>query len=141
MVTGWTPALALGNEEIDAQHDELFRRAAKLLEAMASGDRAGVAQLFELLGAYAADHFAAEERLMMESQFPGYNVHKAAHQRFIRDYQSLRRLHETSGAAAAVAIKARTWLVEWLQNHVGTTDQQLGRHLQGKAAATVAAVG
>jgi hemerythrin len=126
----WTPALALGHPEIDAQHQELFRRAERLLQAMTSGDAASVEALFDFLGSYVVDHFAAEERLMAETHFPGYNVHKAAHERFVRDYQSLRKLHQDSGANAAVAIKARTWLSEWLRNHVSQTDQLLAKHMK-----------
>jgi hemerythrin len=133
-VIGWTPALALGHAEIDAQHQELFRRAAQLLDAMMAGDPTTVGELFDFLGSYVVDHFAAEERLMTESGFPGYTVHKAVHERFVRDYQSLRKLHEDSGASSAVAIKARTWLVEWLRNHIGLTDQLLARHLLRKVS-------
>ncbi len=133
--TGWTPALALGHEEIDAQHQELFRRVARLVEAMSGGgDRTVVSRMFDFLGTYAMDHFAVEERLMVESRFPGYNVHKAAHERFIRDYEELRKLHDETGANAAVAIKAHTWLSEWLRNHIGRTDVMLARHLAGKPA-------
>lgn len=133
--TAWTPELAVGNAEIDAQHQELFRRAAELLDAMVSGDRAVVGRFFDFLGAYAADHFAAEERLMVESRFPGYNVHHAAHERFIRDYQALRALHEASGASSAVTVKARTWLSGWLVHHIGSTDQLFARHLREQAGA------
>lgn len=133
--TSWTPALALGHAEIDAQHQELFRRVARLVDAMsAGGDQAVVVRLFDFLGTYAVDHFAAEERLMVESSFPGYTVHKAAHERFIRDYEELRKLHRDSGANAAVAIKAHTWLSEWLRTHIGRTDLMLARHLFGKPA-------
>jgi hemerythrin len=131
---GWTPALALGHAEIDEQHQELFRRAERLLEAMLAGDRSNVDSLFDFLGTYVVDHFAAEERLMTATQFPGYNVHKAAHERFVRDYQSLRKLNVDSGCSAAVAIKARTWLGEWLKNHIGVTDQLLARHLLKKVS-------
>ncbi len=134
--TVWTPALALGHEEIDSQHQELFRRVDRLVEALEAGDRERVARFFDFLGTYVVDHFAAEERLMVESHFPGYNVHRAAHERFIRDYQSLRKLHEDSGASAAVAVKARTWLAQWLTHHIGSTDQLLGRYLLGKTTAT-----
>lgn len=129
MTLGWTPALAVGHAQIDAQHQELFRRADRLLEAMAAGEQGIVEDLFEFLGSYVVDHFAAEERLMTDSQFPGYNVHKAAHERFVRDFDSLRKLHQSSGASAAVTIKARTWLGEWLKHHIAGTDQMLARHL------------
>jgi hemerythrin len=134
MTLGWTQALAVGHAEIDAQHQELFRRADRLLEAMAAGERGVIEDLFEFLGTYVVDHFAAEERLMTDSQFPGYNVHKAAHERFVRDLDSLRKLHQSSGANAAVTIKARTWLGEWLKNHIAGTDQMLARHLLKKPA-------
>jgi hemerythrin len=130
----WTPALAVGIDEIDAQHQELYRRAAELLDGMGVGDTAAVGTLFDYLGDYAAEHFAAEERLMQESQFPGYNVHRAAHVRFVRDLIALRRLHEESGASAAVVVKARTWLSEWLRSHIGVVDQALARHMLKKSA-------
>jgi hemerythrin len=129
ITTGWTPALALGHDGIDLQHQELFHGTGRLLEAMGAGDRPAVSRLFDFLGARFAAHFAAEEQLMRESSFPGYNVHRAAHDRFLRDYQALRKLHEESGANAAVTVKARTWIVEWLRSHIGS-NQQLARHLQ-----------
>jgi hemerythrin len=130
---GWTPALAVGHPEIDAQHQELFRRVARLLEAMLDGSGDEVAPLFEFLNSYVVDHFAAEEALMQESGFPGYNVHRAAHERFVRDLHALRALHTASRASAAVAIKAQTWLVHWLKTHIASIDQQLARHLLARA--------
>lgn len=130
----WTPALALGIDEIDAQHQEFYRRAAGLLEGMGVADPDAVGALFEYLASYAVEHFAAEERLMLESQFPGQNVHRAAHERFVRDLSALRRLHEESGASTAVAVKARTWLAEWLRSHIGIVDQALARHVLKKSA-------
>jgi hemerythrin len=129
----WTSALAVGHPQIDAQHQELFRRVARLLDAMLAGETADVGPLFDFLAEYVVDHFAAEEQLMQESGFPGYNVHRAAHERFVRDFQALRALHASSGASAAVAIKAQTWIVEWLKTHIATTDVQFGRHLLAKA--------
>ncbi|HVO21040.1 MAG TPA: hemerythrin family protein [Anaeromyxobacter sp.] len=130
--TGWTPALAVGHDGIDLQHEELFRGAGRLVDAMVAGDRTAVSRLFDFLGDRFADHFAAEEQLMRESGFPGYNVHRAAHERFVRDLKALRRLHEESGANSAVAIKARTWILEWLRGHIGS-NQRLARHLLAQA--------
>lgn len=131
----WDPTLAVGHAEIDAQHQELFDRVGLLLRAMGSGGDAGeIGALFDFLGTYVVEHFAAEERLMSESRYPGATVHRAAHQRFIRDYETLRRQYADPAARAALALRTRTWLAEWLRSHIAGTDQQLARHLMKRSA-------
>ena len=134
MTIQWTRALAVGNEEIDAQHQELFRRLGSLLDAMIRGDTSDVARLFEFLGSYVVEHFGAEERLMRESAFPGFVVHKAAHDRFVRDLEDLRKMLDAHGATSAVTIRTKTWIVDWLKSHIAGTDQLLARHLVGRVA-------
>jgi hemerythrin len=132
MIIQWTPALAVGHPEIDGQHQELFRRLAALVEAMRGGDRGEVGLLFDFLGQYVVEHFGAEERYMRETAYPGLNVHKAAHDRFVREYQDLRRLLEANGATAAVTIRTQSWIGDWLQSHIARTDVALARHLRGE---------
>ncbi len=134
MTIQWTQALAVGHAEIDAQHRELFRRLGSLLDAMIRGDPTEIARLFDFLGAYVVEHFGAEEALMRNSAFPGFAVHKAAHDRFVRDYRELRGLFDARGASSAVTIRTKTWIVEWLKAHIGGTDQLLARHLGERAA-------
>ena len=89
----WTPALAVGHELIDAQHQELFRRFDALVRALTEADRAAVGQLYEFLGEYVVSHFAEEERLMGATGYPATAIHRAAHERFIRDYEDLKKLY------------------------------------------------
>ena len=133
MTIEWTPDLATGHEAIDGQHRELFRRVDGLLDAMRLGDRDEIGRLFEFLGAYVVEHFGDEERLMREAGYPGLNVHKAAHDRFVREYADLRWLYDASGASTAVAIKTQAWMSDWLSSHIGRTDVALARHLRGEA--------
>jgi len=130
MTIEWTPALAVGNDAIDGQHQELFRRLGTLLEAMRLGARSEIGRLFDFLGTYVVEHFGTEERFMRETGYPGFNVHKAAHDRFVREFGDLRRLYEVSGASAAVTIKTQSWIVDWLSSHIGGTDVALARHLR-----------
>ena len=132
VVVAWDPALALGHAEIDAQHQEIFRRFAALVAAMESGDAADVAALFEFLAGYAAKHFAAEEQVMARASYPGANVHAAAHARFVRELAELRALYEGSGASSGVVVKARTWIDDWLRAHIMGVDQGLARFLLGR---------
>lgn len=130
MAISWHPALAVGHAEIDGQHQEMFRRADGLVEALRRADHVEAVRHFDFLGSYAAEHFDAEERLMREVGFPGYAVHKLAHDRFVRDYHALRALYEKAGPVSAVTVKAGTWLSDWLARHIAGTDQHLARHIR-----------
>ena len=126
----WTQALAVGHATIDAQHQELFRRLEALLTAMMRGDKAEVGRLFDFLGSYVVEHFGAEERLMVERGYPEYASHKAAHERFVRDYAGLRQGYLTAGGGAALTIRVQNWCGDWLKAHIAGTDQALAAFLR-----------
>ena len=67
----WNADLAVGVPDIDAQHQELFRRADALLAAMKERQPADreVERLFLFLDEYCSRHFASEERLMREKKY------------------------------------------------------------------------
>ena len=130
-VVAWDPALALGHSEIDAQHEEIFRRLAVLVAAMEGGRPAEIGLLFDFLGEYAASHFAAEERVMVACRYPGANVHAAAHARFVREYRELRALYDGNGPSAGIQVKTRIWIDDWLRAHIMGVDQGLARFLKG----------
>jgi hemerythrin len=129
VVIEWSADLAVGHAGIDAQHQELFRRIASLSDALDAGDRSEIGPLFDFLRGYVVDHFAAEEQAMREIGFPGYTVHRGVHVRFVREYQELRALYETAGPTSAVALRTRTWLVDWLVEHITYADRAFARHL------------
>lgn len=130
----WTQALSVGVEEIDAQHRELFRRAARLLEGIHGGEPEELGGLLDFLYRYAVEHFGAEEEHMRRTRFPGYARHKAEHDRFSADLVQLAREHEKSGAGAFMALKASHWLTQWLRQHVSVTDAELGEFLARRSA-------
>jgi hemerythrin len=132
MPVEWDASLALGHGEIDGQHREIFRRFGALVLAMESGTPGEIAVLFEHLGEYLAQHFAAEERVMAAIAYPGAGVHAAAHARFAREYRELRALYEAAGARAGVLVKTRTWIEGWLHRHIGRVDRALAAHLRAR---------
>jgi hemerythrin len=126
----WTPALAVGHELIDAQHQELFRRFDALVRALTEADRAAVGQLYEFLGEYVVNHFSEEERLMGATGYPATAIHRAAHERFIRDYEDLKKLYAAAGPSAAVTVKTQTWIFDWLKAHICGTDMRFAEWLR-----------
>lgn len=128
----WSPALAVGVPEIDAQHQELFRRAERLITALRGGDRGEVEALVRYLFDYAVEHFSAEERYMREIGYPGLEVHQAAHQSFREDFAEMLADYERKGPTPLVALTMHNWLSDWLRRHVGGVDVEIGRFTEAK---------
>jgi hemerythrin len=128
----WTPALAVGIEEIDAQHQELFARAARFVAALETTDRQEVGILLSYLRMYAITHFGAEEATMREAAYPAYPAHKAEHDRFVKDLLAMSDEHERRGGPGLNKMRVGGWLTRWLHEHVSSTDTALARYLVGR---------
>ncbi|WP_242342581.1 bacteriohemerythrin [Anaeromyxobacter terrae] len=132
MAIQWTHALAVGVSEIDAQHQELFLRAARVVDALDAGERADVVELVQYLHGHAVTHFGLEETWMRETRYPGFVRHKAEHDRFVADLAQI--AGELARGQGAVPFRVGRWLAEWLETHVGQSDLELGRYLARRSA-------
>jgi hemerythrin len=130
MALEWTFALAVGHPDIDAQHQELFRRAERLIAAVRAGDRGEVGPTVAFLSAYASTHFAGEERLMREAGYPGLEEHARRHQAFIEDFGRLVARFDERGATTLMAMELHNWLAGWLRQHLAETDQAMVEFLR-----------
>ncbi len=128
----WTPALSVGSPEIDEQHEELFRRAERLIVALREGDRSGVEPLVGYLTDYVISHFEAEERLMVEARYPGLDPHLAEHRACRAAFFEVFADYRRKGATALVSMTLHNWVQAWLRDHVAGMDQELGRWLAGR---------
>jgi hemerythrin len=135
----WSPDLSVGIEEIDAQHRELFRRAARFAEGLETRTREEVAQLLSYLRHYAAVHFAAEEEWMRITAYPGHRLHRAEHERFLRELLSLSGEHVRRGNPGLRSEAVSAWLRRWLVAHLGTHDAALTEFLFQRGAPTAQA--
>jgi len=123
----WSEALSTGVAEIDAQHQELFRRVNRFLVAV--GERRDLDELqglLDFLGRYVHEHFAEELRMMKLSAYPGLGDHLAEHQLFAREFHLRSAELQASGPTAALARRLEHLLVDWLRDHVAGTDQAMG---------------
>lgn len=126
----WDPGLALGVASVDAQHQELFRRAADLVAAMERGlEPDEVESLLAYLARYVCEHFGAEEELMLHFGFAGLPAHRARHQEFIRAFGLLRAEVRRSGPTPELTTRLAATVVGWLREHIGVTDLELARFL------------
>ncbi|MBI5644245.1 MAG: hemerythrin family protein [Deltaproteobacteria bacterium] len=136
MALEWKKSLETGVDWQDAQHKELFLRINRLVEAMMQ--RKGkdeLANLIKFLDSYVITHFGAEEQMMSKLQFKGRASHMIEHSTFKKQVSDIKKEVE-SGANLAVVIETQRKSVEWLTNHIGIVDKELGRFIIEKGAST-----
>jgi len=130
----WKNSYSIQIPEIDAQHQNLFRIAAQLHAAMTSGQgKAVTEQILDRLVSYTKVHFASEERLMADYNYPDAAAHKQEHDslngevmRFQADFKSGRR---------TMTVQLLQFLRDWLQSHIAMSDTKLAPYIRGQAVA------
>lgn len=124
----WEDKYKVGIPEVDRQHQEFFRIVRALDEAVRTGrEDEMLALTVQSLIDYAQWHFAEEEQAMLANGFPGYEAHKADHDRLremLAGYQ--RYLKEKSKLVAEIL----PFLVrDWLEGHIPMMDRQAAAYL------------
>ena len=127
MTIRWTKALSVGIESIDEQHKELFRRAGTFLDGLAGRSRQDVGILLSYLRTYAVGHFGDEEEAMREAHYPGYECHRAHHDRFLVDLLALSEEHDRHGGPGVAQADLGSWVKNWLIEHVSEMDVEMAR--------------
>ncbi len=119
----WSEGLSVSVQEMDKQHQELIRLINQLHEAMKNGKgKDEIGKVLTGLIRYTKIHFAAEEKLMQEAHYPGYQQQKSAHEALVKqvlDLQTRFNANETLKPAEVI-----TFLSNWLVNHIKGEDKK-----------------
>lgn len=123
----WTKVLSTGLLWQDAQHIELFKRVSALIDAVIKGQGTDeVEKMFAFLDEYFVYHFDAEEQAMHGADFPDAKKHLLEHYNFINDVARLRAESKSGLSADEFNKKVERVMVDWLVNHIGGMDKDLG---------------
>jgi hemerythrin len=131
-MTAWQQSPDINMREIDGQHRMLVTLMTDLHDVMkyARGIET-IGQVFDEVVEYTNYHFAVEERLMRDSCFPGYLLHKAVHDDVRARLLDLREQFE-KGGRGAVSTATLHFLRDWLISHIAAEDEAMARHLNGQ---------
>jgi CRP/FNR family transcriptional regulator len=129
----WAPQYDIGVAAVDRQHRRLFDLSNRFYQAACHrARRAALHRVFDELLEYAGYHFAEEERLMEQIDYPHLMAHRAHHVRLAEQVRRYRaQLRAGVGGAEA---QAAGFLKMWLHSHVLDADRQIGAFLQGSLA-------
>jgi len=116
-------------------HAEFVELREALLSALAqTASPAEVDALLDRLLEHTRSHFAEENRLMQETGFPPYPMHKGEHDRVLDDMESRIARWKAGRDATALSDWLEVGLVDWFVSHVSTMDYITARFIkvQGK---------
>jgi len=122
-LSDWSPRYTVNHPVMDEHHHSLFKLVDKLSEAIfEKKEKEVIGEILSSLVNYTKMHFAAEEQLMRQANYPGIAQHKEAHDRLIAQVQELQRRH-SEGDSAVTAEISKFLMTDWLVNHILGMDE------------------
>lgn len=125
-----TKELLTGNALIDSEHRQLFGAVNSLMDACSQGQgRTQIQQTVTFLTNYVTKHFGDEERLQVQSSYPGYTAHKQFHEGYRRQLAEVSQELMQAGPTVK-ALGDLNRVVAVLVSHIRTEDKRLAQHVQ-----------
>ena len=127
----WSDDLSVKISGIDNQHKKLVELINDLHNAMKEGkgkEKLG-AILNELIN-YTKYHFSAEEELMKQKNYPGYQQHKSEHDAFTK--KVLEFNDQFVSGSLFMSNEVLVFLKDWLIEHIKGTDKKYSPYLTAK---------
>lgn len=123
---GWDKKLSTGNEQLDAQHQTVFRHIDDLESATAEQRTMLAVHVLSRLNSYTREHFSTEEALMKAAGFPDLEQHVAEHAVFRARIKSLLEQAIFHEITMEVVSAVKTWLIE----HISHSDMKYVPYLK-----------
>lgn len=121
----WSARFSIGHDKLDNQHKKLLQLIHKV-DRLSGQSFVEYEEDFHLilneLSLYAKHHFAEEEKVMEQLNYPGLQVHKDEHLEFIEDLSEL--LMATIDGKHDI-IKLQQFLNDWWVTHIRLSDLHL----------------
>lgn len=129
-------SLVTGNIMIDEQHRELIGKIQKLVRCCkGGGGKLEAIKTLDYLADYTDFHFKEEERLQVESSYPGLVEHREKHAELRQAVGELyEMLREEEGPTDAFVHAVNKNVTEWLYGHIRTFDSAVAAHIREKQA-------
>jgi len=124
-------SLETGHKMIDDQHRKFFQAVNDFYSACLSGKGAEeITRTMDFLEAYTGEHFAAEEQLQLDYNYPDYTRHKLSHESFKRITKELREKMENQGTTKRLNLEVTGKIADWLISHITTQDMKIAEHIK-----------
>jgi hemerythrin len=124
----WNDGLSVGMDVIDDQHKKLVSIVNRLYDAMRNGKGSEIlGDVLSELIEYTRYHFTAEEALMKDNAYPGYQSHRSAHSMLVEKVMDLEL--DLKAGKIALSVQVFQFLKDWLVNHIQGEDKKIAPFL------------
>ena len=126
----WSQDLAIGHELIDADHQAIFGAARRLQAEIMEEEpeHSIVGEILVELIDHTGGHFAREEALMREIDFPGQEAHRREHALLMQKVNDLHR--RFMDGRPNLTVEVANFIQYGLVRHIMKSDMELGRHMR-----------
>ena len=130
----WKDDYEIGVELVDKQHKELFKRLGDFIQTVRSDEekekkKAEVEKTLNFMGEYVTTHFDAEEALQKRYDYPDFEEHHKIHEDFKAEIAEFQEEYKKNEYDEDFVMEFSGRLLTWLINHVASTDQDIGKHI------------
>lgn len=130
----WTDQFSVGINQIDEEHKKLVQLINGLHDHMLAGDAKEImGKVLDRVIQYTAMHFATEEKLMRQYNYPGAVAHFAEHKKLVTTAVDLQK--KFNSGTHTITMETMSFLRDWLQHHIRESDKVLGKFLATKGEA------
>lgn len=123
----WHDGLKTGIPIIDEQHKFIIETLSGIETSKLTESE--IYQIFMDLQAYLSDHFKTEEKYMIDTDYPGYEGHKANHKKVLSDCKNI-LTHNITHKLSDITFNFVTYMENWFTKHYAEEDIRLVEYLK-----------
>ena len=125
----WKDSYSIGNDPIDTQHKKLILLINQYDEAVNNGGSPSILrEIIDGMVEYAKFHFLAEERLMVQIDFAGYEKHRDKHRFLLAEIDDF--LDKYSNGDLWDNEKLLCFLKDWVIDHIINDDMEIKKAVE-----------
>jgi len=125
----WNDSFSVGNVLMDAHHRIFFQMIQEFSELPDKNHHEAIKKRIEFLIEYAAMHLGAEEKLMLQANYPELAGHKAVHDAFVQELLSIKKSFDKD-PNSITADKILKIMQDWLVTHIADSDKRYMPYIQ-----------
>lgn len=120
-------SLSVGHEKIDADHNRMLEAIDRLMRVAGGGNKAACEREFDNLIALTWEHFAFEEKLMVQHRYPDIDCHQKEHAKLVDELILLKAYCDDG--SMSIPDNMRDALHRWMTKHIQECDKPLANYI------------